>query len=62
MYLREENFRCGVHPKGNQAQPVLDHRKCERRQIKGEGFTYISIVGWMDRREKTRRATDRFFG
>ncbi len=34
--------------------------RCEedRRREPGEGFTYISTVGWIDRREMLRRKDD----
>jgi len=35
-------------------------RKTERRSQECEGFCYIEMVGWMDRREKCRRDDDRF--
>ncbi len=41
---------------------VVDNcqRKTERRSRKCEGYCYIEMVGWMDRREKCRRDDDRF--
>jgi hypothetical protein len=30
----------------------------DRRSEPGQGFTYISSVGWIDRREKLRRKDD----
>jgi hypothetical protein len=35
-------------------------RKTERRQRKCEGYCYIEMVGWMDRRETCRRDDDSF--
>lgn len=35
-------------------------RKSERRHRECEGYCYIEMVGWMDRREKCRRDDDRF--
>lgn len=32
----------------------------DRRTEPSKGFTYISSVGWIDRREKLRRKDDRF--
>lgn len=32
----------------------------DRRQEPSEGFTYITIVGWIDRRERHRRKDDPF--
>jgi hypothetical protein len=35
-----------------------NRRKGERRTQESKGYTYISMVGWMDRREKNRRKDD----
>jgi hypothetical protein len=35
------------------------HEK-DRRREPSEGFTYISTVGWIDRRERLRRKDDPF--
>jgi hypothetical protein len=36
-----------------------DNRRCvERRNQESKGYCYISMVGWMDRREKKRRQDD----
>ncbi len=37
-----------------------NQRKTNRRERECEGYTYIEMVGWMDRREKCRRDDDRF--
>ena len=37
-----------------------DHRKGDRRKCAGKGYTYITMVGWMCRREKVRRNQDKF--
>ena len=37
---------------------VDNRRRSERREQESEGYTYISMVGWMDRRCKTRRKGD----
>jgi hypothetical protein len=34
---------------------VENRQKQERRTEPSEGYTYISVVGWIDRREKFRR-------
>ena len=39
---------------------TTDRRSIERRAKKSEGYTYIQIVGWIDRRERSRRASDTF--
>ncbi|MGD9368574.1 MAG: hypothetical protein PVH87_22935 [Desulfobacteraceae bacterium] len=33
----------------------------DRRREPSQGFTYISSVGWIDRREKLRRKDDPFY-
>jgi hypothetical protein len=44
------NFEQGHH---------LENRwKEDRRRESSEGFTYISSVGWIDRRERLRRKDD----
>ena len=35
-----------------------DRRTTERRKAKGDGFTYIPMVGWYCRREESRRGDD----
>jgi hypothetical protein len=35
-----------------------NRRQSERRTHESKGYTYISMVGWMDRREKIRREDD----
>ncbi len=38
-----------------------EYRVGERREQDCPGFTYVSIVGWICRREKVRRKNDNFF-
>jgi hypothetical protein len=38
-----------------------DYRIRERREKDCPGFTYVSIVGWICRRENVRRKNDKFF-
>lgn len=44
----------------NETEAVPDNcqRKSERRSRKCEGYCYIEMVGWIDRREKCRREDD----
>lgn len=37
---------------------VLDRRLNDRRKHTSEGYTYISMVGWICRRERRRRNCD----
>jgi hypothetical protein len=40
---------------------IADRRAlCDRRTRKSKGSAYISIVGWICRREQSRRKNDRF--
>ena len=40
---------------GSQAAPENERRKEDRRKQACEGYWYIEMVGWMDRRESVRR-------
>lgn len=40
------------------AEPPVDRRNAERRKAKGDGYTYIPMVGWYCRREESRRGGD----
>jgi hypothetical protein len=44
--------------KAPQGRDNSNRRKGERRTQMSKGYTYISMVGWMDRREKNRRQDD----
>jgi hypothetical protein len=41
-----------------QGLQVGNQREQDRRSEPNEGFTYISSVGWIDRRERLRREDD----
>jgi hypothetical protein len=43
-----------------QSIDLNDRREEDRRKEPGEGFTYVSTVGWICRREKLRRKDDHF--
>jgi hypothetical protein len=46
-------------PPNLERQNNLDNRWAEeRRKQTSQGYTYISSVGWIDRREKLRRKDD----
>lgn len=49
-------------PRVNECAALMDKdkRKCERRKRECEGYAYIEMVGWIDRREKLRRDDDCF--
>jgi len=38
---------------------VFRHRVEDRRRFSSEGFAYISMVGWICRRERCRRRDDK---
>jgi hypothetical protein len=40
------------------ANEEANRRQTERRTHESKGYAYISMVGWMDRREKKRRQDD----
>jgi hypothetical protein len=42
------------------ADNLRERRSEDRRRQPSEGFTRISMVGWICRRERTRRAGDKF--
>jgi hypothetical protein len=58
MSLEVEGRPIKRQPKADQEQKLINQRHCERRCKKSTGYAYISMVGWMDRREKTRRCAD----
>jgi hypothetical protein len=53
--LSKENE--GAHNRESNS-PNPNRHNGERRKKPCEGYAYISMVGWMDRREKTRRKED----
>jgi hypothetical protein len=46
-------------PKDKRPAVASDHRNKERRTLPAQGFAYISVVGWICRRERCRRRGDR---
>jgi hypothetical protein len=53
---QEKNHR---HKNKTEAVKDQNQRKADRRQNECEGYAYIEMVGWIDRREKCRRDGDR---
>lgn len=39
---------------------VFENRQSDRRKEPSEGYAYVSMVGWFDRREQTRRKDDHY--
>jgi hypothetical protein len=54
----EEKGRSGGDDTYNEESNGSNRRLKERRKKPSKGYTYISIVGWIDRREKIRRQDD----
>ncbi|MGB5984000.1 MAG: hypothetical protein WBG37_01750 [Desulfobacterales bacterium] len=52
--LHEQVRRIQQAPK----TPRPERRGDKRRKQRSQGYTYITMVGWMDRREKKRRNDD----
>ena len=46
-------------PVDNPPAVAIDHRNKERRKMPAQGFAYITMVGWICRRERCRRRGDR---
>ena len=46
---------------GNTGKAEQDRRQGQRREMKRDGFTYITTVGWICRREQCRRSDDKLF-
>jgi hypothetical protein len=44
--------------KNTRSNSFVDKRKTDRRRLPSKGFTYISQVGWICRREQCRRCDD----
>jgi hypothetical protein len=53
----EKNYR---HESGPHTVKDHNQRKTKRRERECEGYAYIEMVGWIDRREKCRRDGDHF--
>ena len=51
---KKKNRRLGT----SKTTKTIDQRKSKRRQRKCKGYTYIEMVGWIDRREILRRDED----
>lgn len=39
---------------------VFENRRDDRRKEPSEGYAYVSMVGWFDRREQIRRKDDNY--
>jgi hypothetical protein len=60
MIINKEAHKTeALHFDNDQCRCFENRQKQERRTEPSEGYTYISIVGWIDRRERLRRKDDR---
>lgn len=55
----ENQKSTGTRPRDDGEEAALTKRsESDRRKECGDGFTYVSTVGWICRREKNRRRTN----
>jgi hypothetical protein len=54
MQERISNKESPIQSQRNKA--LFERRLKDRRMEKGKGYTYVSTVGWICRREKCRRS------
>lgn len=58
---RDEGVAYSKPVNGCKERNIVDRRAfSDRRSWKSKGFAYITIVGWICRREQTRRKNGRF--
>ena len=58
MYLGDRELSHDQSENSPSAEMDANRRHAERRVCDSKGYCYISMVGWMDRREKKRRHDD----
>jgi hypothetical protein len=58
--MENKDYLDEVHANLEQGAEFNDRRYIDRRKEPCEGFTYISTVGWICRREQSRRKEDFF--
>lgn len=59
--MHKEIFPDEQIPQGNEIfSDVFENRQGDRRKEPSEGYAYVSMVGWFDRREQTRRKDDNY--
>jgi hypothetical protein len=59
--LKKENKPTCAMPSEEEEKDRDRRKKCRRKQ-ESKGYCYITMVGWMCRREKTRRKDDDICG
>ncbi len=57
---KKKQHSCPIQTKNK--LEASDRRHLDRRLCQKKGFTYIPMVGWMCRRENTRRKDDNICG
>ena len=57
--MQDQHNKKNHRLKASQTTRVNEQRKSKRRQRECEGYAYIEMVGWIDRREILRREEDR---
>jgi hypothetical protein len=55
---KETNYTKNAQLNFEQGQQLENRLEEDRRRESSDGFTYISSVGWIDRRERLRRKDD----
>lgn len=58
MYAGDRDHTCHQTEESHSVELEDNRRRPERRIHESKGYAYISMVGWMDRREKKRRQDD----
>lgn len=56
--MQDQHIKKNRRLKASKRAAISDQRKTKRRQRQCEGYTYIEMVGWIDRREILRRDED----
>jgi hypothetical protein len=58
--MENKEYLNEAHADLEQDADLSDRRYIDRRKNPCEGFTYVSTVGWICRREQSRRKDDSF--
>ena len=56
--MKHKNYYKNSDDDFKQGVDVINRRQVDRRRGPGKGFTYVSTVGWICRREQARRNDD----
>lgn len=60
--MKKSTIKKTFNARPDKELPVEERRQLNRRLCARHGFTYIPMVGWMCRRENTRRKEDNVCG